>query len=106
MEPKQSQTRRDRAVALIRAGLELLRDPSPDEPITVRRELELLKSLPPADEEGIRAALLAIKEQMDELAANSPSIPSAFKARIDAHLKSQSHDRIYQLGPPGPGTPG
>ena len=72
----------------------------------VRRELELLKSLPPADEEGIRAALLAIKEQMDELAANSPSIPSAFKARIDAHLKSQSHDRIYQLGPPGPGTPG
>lgn len=51
MEPKQSQTRRDRAVALIRAGLELLRDPSPDEPITVRRELELLDAIRVAAEQ-------------------------------------------------------
>ena len=51
MEPQQSQSRRDRAVALIRAGLELLRDPSPDEPITVQRELELLDAIRVAAEQ-------------------------------------------------------
>lgn len=65
----------------------------------IRRNLELLKTLPPATEDEMRRCLQDIKRQMDELADNSPGIPSRFKQKIDERLKSKSHDRIYQLSP-------
>jgi hypothetical protein len=64
----------------------------------IRRDLELLKSVPPKSEEEVSNRLDSIKNQMDELASNAPGIPSSFKQKIDERLKSKSHDRIYQLG--------
>ncbi|MFN2624060.1 MAG: SLATT domain-containing protein [Chthoniobacterales bacterium] len=66
----------------------------------IRRELELLKTLPPETSEQMRLALEAIKNKMDDLAAASPSIPSRFKAKIDARLKSKLHNRVFNLEPP------
>lgn len=63
----------------------------------IRRELELLKTLPPKKEDEMYDAIRTIKSKMDELAENSPGIPSNFKKKIDEKLKSKSHRRIYQL---------
>jgi hypothetical protein len=65
----------------------------------IRRDLELLKQVPPTSEEDVRARLESIKIQMDELASNAPGVPSMFKQKIDERLKSKSHNRIYQLDP-------
>ena len=65
----------------------------------IRREIELLKSIPPSTEDQMRENLEGIKQKMDELAGTSPGIPSRFKQKIDTRLKSKSHDRIYQLNP-------
>lgn len=65
----------------------------------IRRELELLKTIPPQTENDMRECLQKIKQKMDELADNAPGIPSRFKQKIDERLKSRSHDRIYQLTP-------
>lgn len=63
----------------------------------IRRELELLKTMPPQTDEEMRKSFEEIKRKMDELAGRSPSIPSAFKQRIDERLKSKDHERIYKL---------
>ena len=63
----------------------------------IRRELELLKILPPEAEAEVRASLDDVKKRMDDLASNAPSIPSAFKQKIDERLKSHQHSRIYEL---------
>jgi hypothetical protein len=65
----------------------------------IRRELELLKTIPPETEDKIKEALEAIKSRMDELTASVPGIPSRFKQRIDDKLRSRAYDRIYQLEP-------
>ena len=65
----------------------------------IRRDLELLKTMPPAEVDSMREALEDIKCKMDELAASAPSIPSRFKAKIDERLKSKLHDRIFTLEP-------
>jgi len=67
--------------------------------VEIRRELELLKTIPPQTEDDMRECLQKIKQKMDELADNAPSIPSRFKQKIDEMLKSKNHDRIYQLTP-------
>lgn len=64
---------------------------------SIRRELELLKTMPPATEQEMRILFEEIKRKMDELAERSPSIPSAFKKQIDDRLKSRDHERIYRL---------
>ena len=66
---------------------------------TIRRELELLKTLPPETEKEMRQRLEEIKHSMDELAASVPGIPSKFKQQIDDQLKSSTHDRIFKLEP-------
>lgn len=65
----------------------------------IRRELELLKTMPPQSEDGMKKCLEAIKQKMDELADRAPGIPSRFKQIIDERLKSKDHNRIYQLMP-------
>ena len=65
----------------------------------IRRELELLKSLPPTSAEAVQEALLAIKLRMDELADHAPGVPSLFKDKIDERLKRRGHDRIFHLPP-------
>lgn len=65
----------------------------------IRRRLELLKTMPPETPDEIRVALQEIKQEMDELAATSPGVPSAMKKKIDAVLKSSAHHRIFQLEP-------
>ncbi|MDH4321474.1 MAG: SLATT domain-containing protein [Desulfobulbaceae bacterium] len=63
----------------------------------IRRELELLKTMPPHTEDGISKLLENIKIKMDDLAESSPGIPSKFKQKIDERLKSKNHRRIYEL---------
>lgn len=63
----------------------------------IRRELELLKTVPPQTEDQMREYLQKIKQKMDDLAENAPGIPSSFKQKIDERLKSKSHNRIYDL---------
>ncbi|GKT11769.1 MAG: hypothetical protein ISEC1_P0739 [Thiomicrorhabdus sp.] len=63
----------------------------------LRRELELLKTVPPETEKEIYKALENIKTKMDELADKAPGIPSKFKMKIDERLKSKNHKRIYEL---------
>lgn len=63
----------------------------------LRRTLELLKTVPPRNEYEMVKALDKIKNEMDELAEKSPGIPSTFKSKIDARLKTERHKRIYDL---------
>jgi len=63
----------------------------------LRRELELLKTVPPEAEKEVYKALENIKAKMDELAGKSPGIPSKFKMEIDDRLKSKNHKRIFEL---------
>ncbi len=63
----------------------------------LRRDLELLKTLPPETEDEMKKQLQVIKLKMDELAANSPGIPSKFKVMIDKRLKSSKHERMFRL---------
>jgi hypothetical protein len=65
----------------------------------IRRELELLKTIPPLSEEEMKESLQKIKQRMDDLANSAPGIPSRFKQKIDEKLESKSHDRVYQLTP-------
>ncbi|QJE95205.1 SLATT domain-containing protein [Luteolibacter luteus] len=65
----------------------------------IRRALELLKTLPPADGDKMRQALEDIKGRMDDLAASAPAIPSKFKDKIDKGLKGRIHNRIFRLIP-------
>ena len=63
----------------------------------IRRDIELLKTLPPDKVEAMQQCLAGIKAKMDELAASAPGLPSRFKQRIDDRLKSRAHDRIFAL---------
>ena len=63
----------------------------------IRRTLELLKTMPPADEAAIKQAVESIKASMDNLAASAPELPTRLKHRIDKRLKSKEHRRIFHL---------
>ena len=63
----------------------------------IRRELELIKTVPPKTEEEIVKMLQIIKLKMDELAEKSPGVQSKFKQKIDQRLNSKMHRRIYEL---------
>jgi hypothetical protein len=65
----------------------------------IRRRLELLKTMPPTTSDDLQKELASIKNEMDEIAAESPSVPSAMKDRIDKKLKSRGHKRIFDLPP-------
>lgn len=64
---------------------------------SLRRDLELLKSVPPESEDDMMRELEKVKLKMDELAEKSPGVPSKFKSTIDEKLKSKKHKRIYDL---------
>ncbi|NJA04555.1 DUF4231 domain-containing protein [Methylococcaceae bacterium WWC4] len=63
----------------------------------VRRSLEFLKTFPPSDEDALKQAFNAIKEQMDELAKEAPEVPSRMKRKLDNEVKNRTHDRIFHL---------
>ena len=65
----------------------------------LRRELEMLKTLPPASEQEIRERLHDIKVRMDKIAKDAPEVPSKMKDKIDHELNSDAHPRVFDPVP-------
>lgn len=63
----------------------------------VRRQLEMLKTFPPADDKELKASLEDIKKRMDELAENAPDVPKSIWDGIVNDLKGRTHHRIFHL---------
>ncbi|MFQ3291564.1 SLATT domain-containing protein [Reinekea sp.] len=63
----------------------------------LRRDLELLKTIPPVTSEEMSEKLIEFKSMMDKLALDSPGVPSKFKKIIDKRLKIRNHERVINL---------
>ncbi|MEI9897579.1 MAG: SLATT domain-containing protein [Chthoniobacter sp.] len=62
-----------------------------------RRDLELLKILPPSTLAEVKTKLEAIKADMDRLAKESPVVPADMKTKLDKQMEGRGHSRIFHL---------